>query len=401
MRILLFALLMVALALSGGASARAFLLLGGQAAGGVPSLSANNAFTGPNTSSGLGSATHSSSECGSTITPVHNNVVCTLTANTVLGTPTFKDGTPIELTVTQNGTGGYTLSLPNPGYAANCGTYCSGANLLISTGANTTSTIDLFSAPLPSGNVLMVKGISAGITPYTGPPAVPSLVTNTGVTYSGANNTGSAGATSLALSGTGSTLNLTAGDYLVVIDAGVGNSAQTANKPSMSAPTVSAGTIGTCTKITNASIVGNSNYQWGTEIDVCGPITAGATGVTPTGHWAAACYYCSIWAGDVHNLNASTPDAGIGNTATQASGSTIAVSTNGGGTSGKQYFLITSNVSGGGTSSGPSGWGALVNSGSLGWGLSYEVAASGSVVTATSTLNSSSAGNATIWAGTP
>lgn len=237
------------------------------------------------------------------------------------------------------------------------------------------------------------------VTPLspTGPPVIkkPSLASITAVNYGGPNNTQN-GATSLTLSGDGSTLVLTAGDTLVVYDGGMG----AVSKPNFLSPTVSGATIGPCVAGKNTRIAPSTNYVFGTELQLC-PITASGT-ATVTGHWDATARSASFVAMDWHNLNPTTPDAGIGNTANGGSGgTTAAVSTNGGGTSGQTYAYVASIPNGVGVAAGPSGWTQIVNSATLGWQVYYEIVPSGSVISASATLNSASGWNASIWAGTP
>lgn len=358
----------------------------GMLPGGSYTLSGNSAYTGANTATGLNSATHSATECGTTLTPAHNNIVCTLSANVTLAAPTFVDGAPYKITFIENNTGGYIVSLPPSGFAVDAPDFLSGNNLLISTAPNTASVVYFDAEPLPSGNVLMVTGISAGITPYTGAPTVPATA------GSGTTNTGQSGATTQAIA-----INLTAGDTLILADTGCGG----AGACSVAKPNITgiAGTgIGTCTLTSNTRISGGTSGLGGLEMWEC-PITASGSAVSITATWAATCYSCTFALLDVHGLNAS-PDAGIGATVVGSSNTAMSISTTSG-TSGKSYLVIASYVWGDTSVTAGSGETVVVNSGGLGWTVEYQIVNSGSAVSSTATQASAALYNASTGAYTP
>lgn len=339
----------------------------------VPTTAGNNTWGGKNVSTGSNSATPSAAECGTTLTPAHNVVNCTLTAPTTFGIPSpFVADTFYLVTVTENSTGGNTLAVPNPGYAQPAGaSYVNGSGTVaISTAANAVNDIRLHTEVVNGVNTVVVDGVNAAITQI-----VPSA------TYSVTSAQSAQGGGGAQTVTPGATLTLTNGDTLLAYVFSCGDGSCGTNGPVPSSISVSTGTIGTCT-VLSGTIVGPNTL----EALKC-PITASGTNSVITANFATNASFSNIIVVDVHRSPAATlTDEAIGINASgnSATASTAAITPT---QSANIVFGFNANA-GNITDSVASPWTALQNS--LGFTLEYQIVTPASAVTPTITLSPSS-----------
>lgn len=243
-------------------------------------FSRNNTWSGTNTATGVGTYTPSTTECPSaagTLTPAHNVIQCVMAGNITMALPsTFTPYQPITEVLTENSTGGFTLT-PCTACEFPPSMINTSGQVAISTAPNSENEVQCTTVTIASTNKLHCT-VAAGFG-----TAVPSF--SVGSYYEGFTSGQNVTSTSIT------NVALTNGSYLFVVHYGcaAGSNCASGNVPTQPSGVAIAsgtGTLGTCALMTGAT-----------------PTASPAVGILGVG----AIEYCPITGSGTANVTVSMP----------------------------------------------------------------------------------------------